>query len=121
MAIRESGFNRQNTSLGRKLWQIHWLFVLLVCATAGIGVAMLFSAANGSFDPWASRQTVRFAVGLGIMVVVAVIDIRLWFKYAYVFYFSPLPCSSRSRLRASSAWAHSVGSASASPTSSHPR
>ena len=90
MAIRESGFNRQNTSLGRKLWQIHWLFVLLVCATAGIGVAMLFSAANGSFDPWASRQTVRFAVGLGIMIVVAVIDIRLWFKYAYVFYFFAL-------------------------------
>jgi len=85
---RESSFSRGGEySLGRKLWQIHWLFVLLVCVTASIGIAMLYSAANGNFDPWASRQTIRLGIGLLVMVVVAVIDIRLWFKYAYVFYF----------------------------------
>lgn len=90
MAVREMGFNRQPDSLGRKLLQIHWLFVLLVCAAAGVGVAMLFSAANGSFDPWASRQMIRFGIGLAVMIVVAVIDIRFWFGYAYVFYFFAL-------------------------------
>ena len=90
MAMGEDGFGRGHFSIGRKLWQIHWLFVLLVCATAAIGVAMLYSAANGSFDPWASRQTLRFGVGLGVMIVVALIDVRFWFKYAYLFYFLAL-------------------------------
>lgn len=90
MAMGEEGFGRGHFSIGRKLWQIHWLFVLLVCATAAIGVAMLYSAANGNFDPWASRQTLRFGVGAGIMIVVALIDVRFWFKYAYLFYFLAL-------------------------------
>ena len=29
---------------------------------AGIGFAMLYSAANGEFHPWASRQMIRFAI-----------------------------------------------------------
>jgi len=90
MAMGEEGFGRGHLSIGRKLWQIHWLFVLLVCATAAIGIAMLYSAANGSFDPWASRQTLRFGVGVGVLIVVALIDVRFWFKYAYAFYFLAL-------------------------------
>jgi len=86
----DNGFNRQPLSLGQKLWQIHWLFVLLLCVTAAIGIVMLYSAGNGRFDPWASRQVVRFAVGLVLLIVVAVIDIRLWFRYAYAFYFLAL-------------------------------
>ncbi len=79
-------FSRPQLTLGQKLWSIQWFFVLLLCVTAGIGVAMLYSAANGSFDPWAGRQLVRFGVGLGAMIVIAVIDIRLWLRYAYVLY-----------------------------------
>ena len=77
-------------TLGRKLWHVHWLFVLLICMTAAVGFAMLYSAANGSLDPWASRQMVRFGVGIGLMLAVALVDIRLWLKYAYLFYFAAL-------------------------------
>jgi len=73
-------------SLGQKLWQLHWLYVMLLSLTAGIGFMMLYSAANGSLDPWASRQMVRFGVGFVAMVAVALIDIRQWFRFAYVFY-----------------------------------
>ena len=38
--------------------------LLLAAAGRGIGFAMLYSAANGGWDPWASRQMVRFGVGL---------------------------------------------------------
>jgi rod shape determining protein RodA len=48
---------------------------------------MLYSAANGSMNPWASRQMVRFGAGLALLFVVALIDIRFWFRYAYVIYF----------------------------------
>lgn len=84
--MRDNGFNRPHLSLGQKLWQIHWLFVLMLCAIVAVGVAMLYSAANGHFDPWAARQMARFGVGLGVCIVVAMIDVRLWFRYAYVLY-----------------------------------
>ena len=73
-------------TLGRKFWQINWIFVLLVLATAGIGFAMLYSAANGNFDPWASRQMARFSVGFLAMLIIAVVDIRLWLRFAYGVY-----------------------------------
>ena len=84
--MSETRLNQPELTIGQKLWHINWLFVLLLCAVAGIGVAMLYSAANGSFDPWASRQMIRFGVGIAMMIVVAVIDIRLWMRYAYVLY-----------------------------------
>src|SRR3546814_9252573 len=51
---------------------------------------MLYSAANGSFEPWASAQMMRFGLGLGMMIVAALIDIRFWFRYAYLIYFTCL-------------------------------
>ncbi|MDA0307035.1 MAG: rod shape-determining protein RodA [Proteobacteria bacterium] len=73
-------------TLRSKLWNIRWLFVLVLIATAGIGFAMLYSAANGNVDPWASRHATRFGVGLMVLICVAVIDIRFWLRYAYVIY-----------------------------------
>jgi rod shape determining protein RodA len=85
-----TGFDRHHLSLREKLWQIRWLFVVLLCATAGIGIAMLYSAANGSYSPWAIRQLVRFAVCLALMLAITVTDIRLWLRHAYLIYFSIL-------------------------------
>jgi rod shape determining protein RodA len=72
--------------LPEKLMGLNWGLVIVVAAVAGVGFAMLYSAANGSWRPWASAQALRFAVAALLMVVVAVIDIRTWLKYAYVFY-----------------------------------
>lgn len=78
--------DRHRMSLAEKLSQVQWFFVLILCVLAAIGLVMLYSAAGGNFDPWASRQIVRFGFGLGLMIAVAVTDLRLWLKYAYVFY-----------------------------------
>jgi len=74
-------------SIGQKLGEANWLLVLLVTLIASVGFAMLYSAANGSVDPWMSRQLVRFAGGLVIMLTVAVVDIRFWMRQAYLIYF----------------------------------
>lgn len=66
--------------------QISWSLVLLICGLAAIGVAMLYSAAGGSMEPWASRHATRFIVGMAVLIAVAVTDLRLWLRYAYVFY-----------------------------------
>ena len=76
----------QRLSLGRKMLQINWGLILIVMATAAIGVAMLYSAANGSWNPWATRQIARYAVGLVILITVALVDIRLWWRYSYLLY-----------------------------------
>jgi len=77
-------------TLRQKFWQLNWGMVLLLCLVAAVGFAMLYSAANGSMEPWASRQMMRFGLGFVIMIVVALIDVRFWFRYAYLIYFGCL-------------------------------
>lgn len=81
-----AGLRSSGLTLGEKLWRVNWSLVLLLCLTAGIGFAMLYSAANGQWDPWASRQAIRFGAGLGLLFVAALVHIRLWLRYAYVIY-----------------------------------
>ena len=75
-------------SLAEKLWNINWGLVLLLSVIAGIGFATLYSAANGSWHPWAAQQAIRYGISLALMLAVAMIDIRFWLRYwsAYVFY-----------------------------------
>ncbi len=72
--------------LGVKLRHISWGLILLLTLTACFGFAMLYSAANGSWDPWATRQMQRFGAGIVLMIVIALVDIRIWLRYAYAFY-----------------------------------
>ena len=69
---------------------ISFCYVLFICILAAIGIVMLYSAANGSWRPWALNQLMRFAVGVGVMLFFALIDIRLLLRYAYLFYFATL-------------------------------
>lgn len=73
-------------SIVQKFWQINWGLIVLLGAVASIGFAMLYSAAGGDPQPWAVRQMVRFAAGIGIMITVAMVDTRIWMRYAYVVY-----------------------------------
>jgi rod shape determining protein RodA len=69
-----------------RIWQVNWLLVLLLTAIAGIGFAMLYSAAGGSFQPWAEKQMLRFAFGVAGMILVSLVDLRIWLRLAYVIY-----------------------------------
>ena len=77
---------RPEQSLAVKLVNVNWLLVALVTSIACVGFAMLYSAANGSWQPWAERQLLRYAVAALLMLAVAVVDIRLWLRAAYTFY-----------------------------------
>jgi rod shape determining protein RodA len=77
---------RGEMTLGEKVWQVSWSLILLISLLTGIGVVMLYSAANGDMDPWASRHIMRFGVGLVLLLIVALVDIRLWMRYAYWLY-----------------------------------
>jgi rod shape determining protein RodA len=73
-------------TLPEKVWSINWGLVLLVSLLACVGFGMLYSAANGHWDPWASKQIARYGVALAVMLVVAVVDLRFWYRTAYWIY-----------------------------------
>ena len=69
MSLTERRLWREtNFGLSGKLWQISWLYVLLLCAVAGVGYLALYSAAGGSAEPYAGRHAIRFAFGLTLML-----------------------------------------------------
>lgn len=78
----------------KTVWQrfvgLNWGIVLATVLIAGAGFAMLYSVADGTWDPWASRQMLRFAVALVIMLTIAVVDIRYWVALAYPAWFGGL-------------------------------
>ncbi len=73
-----------------RLRQIHMPLVFMLTLIAGIGVITLYSAAQGSWYPWAQAQALRFGMGLAVMIAVSIVDLRIWLRYAYLAYFISL-------------------------------
>jgi rod shape determining protein RodA len=69
--------------LAKKLLLLNWPFIALITAIVLIGITALYSVAGGSFDPWASRQVMRYCVGLALLFAIAFSDIRWWLRGAY--------------------------------------
>ena len=62
----------------RKVLHVNWPLTLLVLAVSGIGLTMLYSAAGGSFEPWAAAQAKRLGLGMAVMLSVAFVPIHFW-------------------------------------------
>ena len=90
MAFNEAGGRGGEMRLGEKVWHLNLPFLVLIGLISCAGFAMLYSAANGSWEPWASRQAMRFAAGCVLLVAVALTDIRFWYRWAYLIYFGVL-------------------------------
>jgi rod shape determining protein RodA len=73
-------------TLAQKVGQLNWGLIALVTMIAAIGFAMLYSAANGNWDPWAYRQMIRYGAGLSLAVTLALLDLRLLMRWSYVIY-----------------------------------
>jgi rod shape determining protein RodA len=86
MASLFPDFTRREPNFSDKLRGLQWGLLFLLTAICCVGFAMLYSAANGQIQPWASRQMVRFAIALGPMLVAALIAIRYWYRAAYWIY-----------------------------------
>ncbi|MBO7257522.1 MAG: rod shape-determining protein RodA, partial [Alphaproteobacteria bacterium] len=75
-----------NLSLMDKIRLFSWPFLALICLVVFIGLMLLYSAGNGNWAPWASKQFLRFLMSLGILFFISLTNLRLWMKYAYVIY-----------------------------------
>ena len=86
MSVHSYSDRRRPVPLRQKLCEINWRLVVLITLIACAGFAMLYSAAGGSFSPWAERQMIRFVIGFFILVAVACVDLRVWMGLAYPAY-----------------------------------
>ena len=76
----------ERTRVSAMLPTVSWNLVLLLSAVAAIGVAMLFSAAGGSWKPWAFSTAIRYGLCIVIMLALALVSLRRWFLIAYPVY-----------------------------------
>ncbi|MGV6820144.1 MAG: rod shape-determining protein RodA [Parvularcula sp.] len=73
-----------------RLLRLNFLLIILLASLAAIGTLTLYSVAEGSWDPYASRHLIRFGISLVVMVAVAVLPLRFWLEASYPIYFACL-------------------------------
>lgn len=84
------GYSSRQMSLKDKIFSLSFTYIFLIILLAAIGTTTLYSAANGSWEPWALRHLSRFGVAMIAMLAIAMVDIRYYYRLAYVFYFVTL-------------------------------
>ncbi len=70
-----------------KIKNLNYLLIFLLILISFIGAAGLYSAADGSYQPWANKHLIRFYAFLLMAVLISMIDIKLIYKYTYLFFF----------------------------------
>ncbi len=86
----EFGYGSRHLGLKDKFCRLSFSYILLIMILACVGTMTLYSAANGSWDPWAIKHISRFGVTLLLMIGLAMVDIRYYYHGAYLFYFTTL-------------------------------
>lgn len=79
-------YSSTETILVEKLRQLPGGILTVTFALFLVGIIVLFSAAKGNFNPWASRQLATAIVALPIIIMIMLTDIRYWFRISYKMY-----------------------------------
>ena len=58
------------------LSRINWFFIIILVLISSIGIALLYSIAGGSWEPWASNQIIRISIGLLVLILVSFVHVR---------------------------------------------
>jgi rod shape determining protein RodA len=64
LADLSSEFGRHKPKFAERFRSVGWGLMLLIAIVIGVGGAVLYSAADGSMQPWAAKQMMRFAIAL---------------------------------------------------------
>jgi rod shape determining protein RodA len=83
---RSGEFFPSKSLLLQKMVQLPWLLLILITTISCFGFILMYSAAQGSMEPWASRQILHFSIFFPAMIAISLIDIRIWFRYSYIAY-----------------------------------
>lgn len=78
--------NANMMTFGEKLSRFSWALFIPMCVVLLFSVVVLFSAGNGSWQPFALSQLLKICAGMGIFFIVAFSNIKIWIKSAYSIY-----------------------------------
>ena len=67
-----------------KFLKINWIIVLCVVFLGFIGVAALYSAAGGNWNPWAKSHLTRLMIGVVLMFIITFIHPNFFYKLTLV-------------------------------------
>jgi len=68
------------------LHRINWFFIVLLLFISSIGVALLYSIAGASWEPWALNQIIRISLSTAIIILISLTNIKFWYKFANPLY-----------------------------------
>jgi rod shape determining protein RodA len=69
-----------------KIKNLNYLLIFIIILISFIGAAGLYSAADGSYEPWATKHLIRFYFFLLMAIIISMIDIKLIYKYTYLLF-----------------------------------
>ena len=69
-----------------KIRNLNYFIIFLLILLSFIGAAGLYSAADGSYQPWASRHLIRFYFFLILAILISLINIKTIYKFSYLFF-----------------------------------
>ena len=67
-----------------KLLKLNWLIIFCVILLGFVGVASLYSAAGGNWEPWAKNHLLRLIFGFSLMLILAFLPPKLFYKFSIV-------------------------------------
>ena len=74
----------------KKFLYVNYFLLILLILIFSIGLGLLYSAAGGSMDPWASKQLLRFILSILLFFFVSFVSIKFWLGASYYIYFISL-------------------------------
>lgn len=74
----------QKIFIGLKL--VPWFMVLIITLISSIGFVLMYDAASGSMEPWASKQISFFLIFSTLMLAIGLVELKIIYQFAYVFY-----------------------------------
>ena len=75
-----------------KFLKINWLIVFCVVFLGCVGVASLYSAAGGSWNPWAKSHLIRLIIGITLMFIIACLPPKIFYKFSIISFLLGLLC-----------------------------
>ena len=88
MNYRTNKFHEESlfNILINKLFKINWIIVFCIILLCMIGVAALYSAAGGDWNPWAKSHLFRSIFGIFLMLFIALLPPKLFYKFTVILF-----------------------------------
>ena len=89
MDYRQNKFSKDSSLniIFSKFLKINWLIVFCLILLGSIGVASLYSAAGGNWNPWAKSHLIRLIIGIFLMFIIAFIPPKFFYKLSLISFF----------------------------------